>query len=111
VPDDLDRLMARQLDAAERACRAWMEHVIGEAQRRAPIEEGTLRATGTVEVERHATGGTVTGSFSTPYAAVQHERLDFNHPRGGQAKYLEGPFKENLPRLEPLIAAAVRSVT
>lgn len=29
------------------------------------------------------------------YAAVQHERLDYNHPRGGQAKYLEEPFLGN----------------
>jgi hypothetical protein len=27
------------------------------------------------------------------YAKVQHEALDFNHPRGGQAKYLEQPWE------------------
>lgn len=26
------------------------------------------------------------------YAHYQHEGLDFNHPRGGQAKYLEQPW-------------------
>lgn len=28
------------------------------------------------------------------YAHIQHEALDFKHPRGGQAKYLEGPMLE-----------------
>lgn len=29
------------------------------------------------------------------YAAIQHESLEFNHPRGGRAKYLGGPLIEN----------------
>lgn len=29
------------------------------------------------------------------YAEMQHEALEFRHPRGGQAKYLEGPMFEN----------------
>lgn len=29
------------------------------------------------------------------YAKYQHESLDFQHPMGGRAKYLEGPLFEN----------------
>jgi len=29
------------------------------------------------------------------YAHYQHEHLNFRHPRGGRAKYLEGPLYEN----------------
>lgn len=38
--------------------------------------------------------GDLTGAVEVDqvYAAVQHERLDYNHPRGGQAKYLEQPL-------------------
>jgi hypothetical protein len=36
--------------------------------------------------------------FNTPYALAQHERLDYHHPKGGKAKYLEGPLKENVGR-------------
>jgi uncharacterized Zn-binding protein involved in type VI secretion len=32
--------------------------------------------------------------FNTPYALVQHERLDFHHPKGGKAKYLEDNLKQ-----------------
>jgi len=34
-------------------------------------------------------------SFNTPYARRQHEELDYEHPRGGKAKYLEDPFNRN----------------
>ena len=34
-------------------------------------------------------------SFNTPYARRQHEELDYEHPRGGKAKYLETPFNAN----------------
>lgn len=31
-------------------------------------------------------------TFDQEYAADQHETLGYRHPRGGQAKYLEGPL-------------------
>ena len=34
-------------------------------------------------------------SFNTPYARRQHEEIDYDHPRGGKAKYLEDPFNRN----------------
>ncbi|MDE5946337.1 MAG: hypothetical protein K2G63_03375 [Oscillospiraceae bacterium] len=33
--------------------------------------------------------------YSLPYALRQHEELTFNHPKGGQAKFLEKPFNDN----------------
>lgn len=44
-------------------------------------------------------------SFNTPYAWRQHEEQDYNHPRGGKAKYLEDPFnrlKEKVVKLAEL---------
>lgn len=29
------------------------------------------------------------------YCATQHEHTEFNHPRGGGAKFIERPFNEN----------------
>lgn len=109
--DDIDAIVRAQMAAAEHACRVWMEHVVGEGQRGAPLDEGTLRGAGTVTSERTATGAVITGSFSTVYAARQHEELSWNHPKGGHAKYLEIPFKANVSRLEPLVAAAVAAAT
>lgn len=107
----LDGLKERQRAAALGAIRVWANHVLGEAQRLAPVEEGSLRAAGEMEVFETDAGASIVISFSTAYAARQHEELSYRHPKGGQAKYLETPFKANVNRLEPLVSAAVRAAT
>ena len=57
----------------------------------APVDSGDLRADCAVEEEPLK----VRAGYSLPYAMKQHEELDFNHPKGGKAKYLEDPFNEN----------------
>lgn len=88
-----------------------MDLVLGKASQLAPIAEGTLRAAHDRKTTVHADGADVEGSFSTPYAARQHEELGWRHPKGGQAKYLETPFNEASGRFEGVIAVAVRGVT
>jgi hypothetical protein len=53
--------------------------------------------------------GPIRGSVEVDqvYARYQHEGLDFNHPRGGQAKYLEQPFYANVPLYMRDLAARV----
>lgn len=58
----------------------------------APVDSGDLRADCAVEEEPLK----VRAGYSLPYAMKQHEELDFNHPKGGKAKYLEDPFNENV---------------
>lgn len=36
----------------------------------------------------------VTVGYTTNYALIVHEDLSMNHPNGGNAKYLENPFRE-----------------
>lgn len=103
--DDVKRAM---LDGAEEAVRAIAEDLLGRSQLDAPIETGHLRGSGASEIDRRHDGVDARVSFSTPYAAKQHEELDYEHPRGGKAKYLEDNFKSMMPRYEPAIAANVR---
>jgi len=123
----------RVVGAAGRAMIENVEDLVGRAQRDAPIEEGTLRASGDAQVfvggrkvggggigfgpgetiktsAGHPVGEEAVGAemlrargkqaiagvvgFNTPYALVQHERLDYRHPMGGKAKYLEDNLKE-----------------
>lgn len=66
----------------------------GAAQRLAPVEDGTLRGSGTSGVSFQGTelhGQITFGGLASAYAEVQHEREDFQHPKGGQAHYLYGP--------------------
>jgi hypothetical protein len=92
----------------ESAVRIVTEDLVGEAQRQAPRDEGTLAGTGSGQVE--VIGNRVTGrvTFDTPYAKRQHEELTWNHPKGGNAKYLEGPLTNNAAKYEAVIAAVIK---
>jgi hypothetical protein len=103
-------------EAGLKALRTGAEAILTEAIDETPVDTGTLRRSGTVTVGSKADGGQVYAaaeagtemkdafpneigkekavyiSFNTPYARRQHEELDYNHPRGGKAKYLEDPF-------------------
>lgn len=91
--------------------------------RKAPVETGTLRGSGYVEfnnrkiAEGNAGGGiapygkvrrtidnpVATVGFGEVYAAAQHEHVEYRHPKGGQAKYLEQPMKANTAKYVALI--------
>lgn len=128
-------LAAKAAEALVRDVNRAGNIVLGEAQRRAPIEEGTLRGSGSlalvVDGETFDGAGALAGataaaiakvraggsptvyaevSFNTVYAAAQHEGLDYDHPKGGEAKYLERPLGELGPRLLALIAAGQRGI-
>lgn len=63
----------------------------GKAQDLAPVDTGDLKGSAFHEVkDLEATIG-----FKEPYAMRQHEEVGFRHPKGGQAKFLEQPLKEN----------------
>lgn len=103
-------------EAGLKALRTGAEAILTEAIDETPFESGTLRRSGTVTVgglpdgarvyeaaeagnemkdafpEKIGKEKAVYISFNTPYARRQHEELDYNHPRGGKAKYLEDPF-------------------
>ena len=48
--------------------------------------------------------------ISREYAQIQHENLNYNHPNGGQAKFLESAYEELLPDVLPRIRQYVRNV-
>lgn len=76
----------------------------GKSQRLAPVDLGDLR--GSVFAEVEGLDGTV--GFTEPYALSQHENLGFKHPKGGEAKYLETPYKENKDKYVDAIGKTVK---
>jgi hypothetical protein len=106
----LDALKKRQREAATEFTKAFMDDVLGAAQRIAPLEEGTLSASADQEVIETANGVKVRGFFSTVYAARQHEDLTLRHREGRRAKYLEEPFKAAVPRYAPGLARVLERV-
>jgi hypothetical protein len=108
------------LDAAERAVTASANDLLGRAVADAPIEEGTLRGSGRVDVDSTPTSIEATVSFNTVYAAAVHqghatqhrggktvEWVMRNNPRGGGPRYLEKNLLAMTARYEQVIAAAV----
>lgn len=138
VPPEVTRALARDGEVWQRVQKAVIrgmtentEDLLGRAMRDAPVDEGTLRASGTAaiyanrklvsrtrgigvteegevavserqEVAEGGLGDAVMGEvgFNAPYARAQHERLDFHHPKGGKAKYLEDNLKTQSDRYQ-----------
>ncbi|MFI9824413.1 hypothetical protein ACIHFC_28775 [Streptomyces sp. NPDC052013] len=92
--------------AAARGLYLGAEYVLGESQAVVPIDEGTLQSSGTASVDEGALMAMV--SYDTPYAARQHEELDWRHAPGRQAKYLEQPLNACRGVVQALIAAELR---
>jgi len=99
------QLEALGKDAKQALSMAMMQSaqdVANEADELVPVDEGILRASQDVKPKGMFTNRpNVTISYggpSAPYALVQHERTDYEHPGGGQAKYLEEPFNKETAR-------------
>jgi hypothetical protein len=98
---------ARELRAgAARGLYLGAEHVLGVSNDRVPLDEAALQRSGTASVDPPTLTGMV--SYDTPYAVVQHERLDFRHAPGREAKYLENSLNESRQVVAALIAAELR---
>ena len=86
--------------ALSSALFASAQDVANKADNLVPVDEGILKGSQSVTPPKpHSATPTARityGGPSAPYALVQHERLDYEHPKGGQAKYLEEPFIEEV---------------
>lgn len=91
---------------AIRGLQLATELLLAEAVKIVPLDEATLQDSGKATVDEEKLEGKVT--FDTPYAVVQHERLDFHHPNGRKAKYLETPWRENAETFGQLIAYQIK---
>ena len=106
------RATQRARDAAARTLGVCGADLQGKSAQEAPIDTGDLRANCSVSpVKRDGDRIEVQVGYDLPYAIVQHERLDFRHPKGGKAKYLEDPFNANKARYARYIRdAALRAL-
>ena len=83
----------------------------GKSQLQAPIDTGDLRGSTSLDVDVKLNKVVGEVGYNEEYALDQHEHLEYNHPRGGNAKYLEGPLKQNQSRYIKEISAALRRAT
>ena len=110
-------------------CFNTAEIILTDAMKRVPRDTGVLSNSGTIttdepnpqEIYSKALTGNVGYaqnvspetesiyiSFNTPYAFRQHEELGYNHPNGGEAKYLEKAWNAKIKTLKANITAIAK---
>lgn len=93
------------IQAALKGQKKLAANILGESQKLVPVDTGTLQRSGHITTD---TGLNITTiSYDTPYARKQHEDPTLNHPKGGQAKYLEQPFNEKAGEFENFVLTEV----
>lgn len=107
---DIPKVTRTTRPAAIRGLHMAMEHVLQRSRELVPNDEGTLERSGrTVIDERTLTGAVTYGEGGAEaYAVVQHENLEYHHPGGRQAKYLEQPMREERGTCAQIVAAQIR---
>ncbi|MHC5259908.1 minor capsid protein [Streptomyces sp. UC4497] len=95
---------ARGRRLASEGLQRALEHTLGEADKLVPLDEGTLRRSGRVDVD--GLNGVI--SYDTVYAVRQHEELTWKHLPGRQAKYLEQPMNTERDVMLRLMAVPLR---
>ncbi|MFD3574773.1 minor capsid protein [Streptomyces sp. NPDC058644] len=95
---------ARGRRLASEGLQRALEHTLGEANKLVPLDEGTLRRSGRVDVD--GLNGAI--SYDTVYAVRQHEELTWKHLPGRQAKYLEQPMNSEREVMLQLMAVPLR---
>ena len=71
-----------------------------------PLDQGPLQDSGAVDKDE----GTkqVSVYYDTPYAAIQHENLEYSHNGNRTAKYLENPTLENAPKVFDIVVEEIK---
>lgn len=136
VKEGLDKAGDIAFAAAKKEMVNIVFDLLGEGMRRAPVDEGILRGSGIAKVNDEQVAHTEKSGqgqaqlvkdfkagdislqklinelmgevvFNTRYATKQHEELEYNHPKGGEAKYVENPLKEKSPQYIEGLAEAI----
>lgn len=98
-------LIGRLFGASAGALNHGAELLRGYSVPLAPMDRGHLRESAQI-TEASPSNLTAHVSYDTPYAARQHEELDWQH-EDGQAKYLEQPLEEHREDIMQAIAARI----
>ena len=110
VMNQLSDLLSNTGDLTQEGMSDIVLDIGSRAADKAPVETGALR--GSVDVEVSEEGDEVVGEirFTEKYAAAQHEHVEYAHPQGGEAKYLEKAALEKLEQVRERIAASLNDL-
>lgn len=77
----------------------------GKCSDAAPVDVGDLQ--GDIANPREINDLEWEVGSDLPYTRRQHEHTEYNHPKGGGAKFIERPFRENADRYIEEIGDAI----
>jgi hypothetical protein len=97
VKKNLEKLNLNGRKVAAEALYTTATFIGNESQALVPVDTGVLRGSMDISRQKSFTQATTRAEISyggpaAPYALIQHENQELNHPKGGVAKYLETPF-------------------
>ena len=101
---DLSKAVGDIKAGAEHGVRLAVEHLLTEANKQVPHDEGTLERSGDTGVE--GTRGSV--SYDTPYAVRQHEDMSLAHDGKGTSKWLENAMAQESDTVGKIIATTIK---
>lgn len=101
----LDNVAAALQDVAPFAVGRAAEHIRGVSTELAPVLTGNLRASAEVKATSHTQARVY---YPGPYARYQHYGLDFRHPQGGQALFLQQPMLTEAEKCFQIMADTIR---
>lgn len=99
--------------AIERGLYLAAEEIMTASKQIVPLDLGTLRGSGHVKPPVSMGGHTEVelgyGGAASAYAIIQHERTDFRHTGGRQAKYLERPLLDAIPQMSAILGRPIKT--
>lgn len=104
---DLGRVGKGVHAGAKQGMALAVEHLLTEANKHVPHDEGTLERSGRTGVAVTGKGVQGSVSYDTPYAVRQHEDLTLNHDGKGEAKWLENTMAAESKTVGRIIATAI----
>ena len=109
---DVDKANKAMMEPAAEGLEIAMAELRKETERLCPKERGYnggLVSTLTIELDKESL--TATARYKARHAWLQHEKINYKHRNGEQAKYLEAPIMAMGPRFLKQIEERVRAKT
>ena len=85
----LDAINREAPEATQEAVKMAAKDIGERARERAPRDTGELQKSLQVRAWKLKTGAAAKIKFAAPHAKLQHEHVEWAHPMGGEAKFLE----------------------
>lgn len=104
----LNKFVARTKGNTQKGVLKALLYVKKQAIPLTPVELGDLRKNYDISVVKTFKGVSGRIENNSEYAAAQHENLEFNHPRGGEAKFLEKAVSRNVVQIASIVKEAAK---